>query len=132
VWRRAGCPYEHAVALAESDDPADVLTALRTFDTLRADPLARRVRQKLSRLGVDRIPRGPVPSTRDNPAGLTERQVQVLAFIAKGLTNADIATQLVLSIRTVETHVTAVLNKLDTPTRRDAVARARALGILGD
>lgn len=40
LWRAAGCPYEHAAALAESPDPADKLTALAALDTLGAEPLA--------------------------------------------------------------------------------------------
>jgi DNA-binding CsgD family transcriptional regulator/tetratricopeptide (TPR) repeat protein len=130
-WQRAGCPYEYALALADSPDPADMLAALSTLDALGAEPLARRVRRRLKELGVARIPRGPVPSTRDNPAGLTQRQVEVVRLLADGLSNAEIAEHLVLSIRTVDTHVGAVLTKLDARTRREAVARARSLGVIG-
>src|SRR6266511_4069070 len=130
AWQRAGCPYEHAVALAQSPDPADLLHALTTLDALGAEPLARRVRLRLRELGVTRIPRGRVQSTRDNLAGLTERQADVVRLLAEGLTNAEIAARLVLSVRTVDTHVAAILNKLDAKTRRDAVARAKALGLL--
>lgn len=131
-WQLAGCPYEHALALAHSPDPADLLTALAALDALGAEPLARKVRAELRRLGVTRIPRGPVPSTRDNPAGLTRRQVDVIRLLADGLSNAEIADRLVLSIRTVDTHVGAVLIKLDAHTRREAVDRARSLGIIGE
>jgi DNA-binding NarL/FixJ family response regulator len=79
---------------------------------------------------VARIPRGRVRSTRDNPAGLTERQTDVVRLLAEGLTNAEIAARLVLSVRTVDTHVAAILNKLDAKTRRDAATRARGLGLL--
>jgi len=130
AWQRAGCPYEHAVALAQSPDPADLLSALTTLDALGAEPLARRVRLRLRALGVTRIPRGRVQSTRDNPAGLTERQTDVVRLLAEGLTNAEIAARLVLSVRTVDTHVAAILNKLDAKTRRDAAVRAKALGLL--
>ena len=129
-WRRAGCPYEYARALAESPDPDDVLTALTTLDAMGAEPLARRVRARLKELGVTRVPRGPVPSTRDNPAGLTGRQVEVVRLLADGLSNAEIAARLVVSVRTVDSHVAAVLDKLGAPTRRAAAARARALGLV--
>ena len=129
-WRRAGCPYEEAVALAGSADPADLLAALSTLDALGAEPLARRVRTRLRELGVTQIPRGRVQSTRDSPAGLTSRQTDVVALLAEGLTNAEIAARLVLSVRTVDTHVAAILDKLDARTRRDAAARAKALGLL--
>jgi DNA-binding NarL/FixJ family response regulator len=71
-----------------------------------------------------------VRSTRSHPAGLTERQVEVLRLLGQGLTNAEIAERLVLSIRTVEVHVAAVLDKLGARTRREATARAADLGIL--
>lgn len=131
AWQHAGCPYEYALALAHSPEPADLLTALSTLDGLGAEPLARRLRLRLRQLGVTRIPRGRVQSTRDNPAGLTERQADVVRLLAEGLTNAEIAARLVLSVRTVDTHVAAILTKLDARTRRDAAARAKALGLLG-
>ncbi len=117
--------------MADSSDPTDLRTALATLDALEAEPLPHRVRVRLSELGVTRIPRGPVPSTRDNPAGLTERQVEVARLLADGLSNAEIAARLVLSVRTLDSHVAAVLDKLKARTRREAASRARALGLVG-
>jgi DNA-binding CsgD family transcriptional regulator/tetratricopeptide (TPR) repeat protein len=131
VWRVAGYRYECAAALAESPDTGDQLAALALLDALGAEPRARLVRARLKRLGVARIPRGPVSATRVNPAGLTERQVEVVQLLAQGLTNAEIADQLVLSVRTVDSHVAAALEKLGARTRKEAVARAGDLGILG-
>jgi DNA-binding CsgD family transcriptional regulator/tetratricopeptide (TPR) repeat protein len=129
-WKTLGCPYEYAQALADSDDPDDLLAALSVLDGLGAEPLARRVRARLREVGVTRIPRGPTDTTRDNPAGLTERQLTVLRMVADGLTNAQIAERLVVSTRTVDTHVGAVLDKFGVRNRRDAVAHAVALGIV--
>ncbi|GAA2567281.1 AAA family ATPase [Winogradskya consettensis] len=129
-WADAGCPYEHAAALADSSDPADLLTALAELDNLGAEPLAKRVRGRLRELGVARIPRGPVEGTRRNPAGLTDRQLQVLRLLGEGLTNAGIAERLVVSVRTVDAHVAAVLLKLGLHSRRDVTARATELGVL--
>ncbi|MFF4274394.1 helix-turn-helix transcriptional regulator [Streptomyces sp. NPDC001536] len=129
-WQTAGCPYEHAVALAESPDPADKLTALAALDALGAEPRARLLRTELRRLGVRHIPRGPLAATRENPAGLTRRQLQVMRLLTEGLTNAEIAARLVVSVRTVDNHVRAVLDKLDAPTRRHAADRAARLGLL--
>ncbi len=70
------------------------------------------------------IPRGPKPTTRENPAGLTDRQVEILRMLADGATNAEIAARLVLSVRTVDHHVSAVLQKLGVPGRREAIAAA--------
>lgn len=130
AWKTAGCPYEHAAALAESPDPDDKLAALAALDALGAGPLARLVRAELRALGLRRIPRGPLAVTRENPAGLTERQVQVMRLLAQGLTNGEIAERLVVSVRTVDHHVSAVLDKLGVRTRRQAAARAVELGLL--
>jgi DNA-binding NarL/FixJ family response regulator len=70
-----------------------------------------------------RVRRGPLSSTRVHPAGLTPRQAEVLALVAEGLTNADIAGRLIVSPRTVEHHVEAILAKLGVPSRREAARR---------
>ena len=69
-------------------------------------------------------------STRRNAAGLTARQVDVLRLLAEGLTNAAIARRLVVSPRTVDHHVAAILAKLEVPSRREAAAKAAELGLL--
>ena len=79
---------------------------------------------------MTRIPRGPLGQTRANPAGLTPRQVNVLRLLGQGYTNAQIAGELVLSVRTVDSHVAAVLGKLGASGRREAAARAAELGVL--
>jgi DNA-binding CsgD family transcriptional regulator/tetratricopeptide (TPR) repeat protein len=131
AWARAGCPYERAAALAESQHPDQLLTALGLLDELGARPLAARVRARLRELGVTRVPRGPLEETRSNPAGLTARQLDVLRLLSQGRTNAEIAGRLVLSVRTVDSHVAAVLDKLGARDRRDAAARAAELGVSG-
>jgi hypothetical protein len=56
AFQTAGCPYEHAAALAESRDPQQLLTALAMLDELGARPLATKVRRRLRALGVTRRP----------------------------------------------------------------------------
>lgn len=131
AWQAAGCRYEQAGALAESDDPQDLLTALGMLDELGARPLATIVRRRLRALGMTRIPRGPRGEARVNPAGLTARQVDVLRLVGQGYTNAQIASQLVVSVRTVDSHVAAVLGKLGAASRHEAAACAAELGVLG-
>jgi DNA-binding NarL/FixJ family response regulator len=131
-WHALGCPYEHAVALAESADPDDLLAALAELDALGAVPMARLVRGRLREHGAARIPRGPTSGTRDNPAGLTDRQLEVAQLLGLGLTNTEIADRLVVSVRTVENHIAAVLDKLGARTRRDAATRAAELGVTPD
>jgi LuxR family transcriptional regulator, maltose regulon positive regulatory protein len=61
---------------------------------------------------------------------LTQRELEVLGLIAEGLTNVEIARQLVVSPGTVKAHTAAIYRKLDVAHRTEAVARARKLGIL--
>jgi DNA-binding CsgD family transcriptional regulator len=129
AWERVGDPYERALELAESGEVAPTLEALAEFDRLGARPAAARTRRQLRALGVTAVPRGPTPATRNNPSGLTDRQVEILRLLASGLTNAEIAAKLVLSERTVDHHVSAVLQKLDVGSRRQAAQLAVRLGV---
>jgi DNA-binding CsgD family transcriptional regulator/tetratricopeptide (TPR) repeat protein len=124
-WARLGDPYEQALELADSGETEPTLAALRILDDLGATATAAIVRRRLKDLGLRTVPRGPAIATRSHPAGLTSRQADVLELIAEGLTNAEIAEKLVLSVRTVDHHVSAILTKLGVPSRRDAAAHAR-------
>jgi DNA-binding CsgD family transcriptional regulator/tetratricopeptide (TPR) repeat protein len=125
AWGALGAPYERALELADSGRPEEMLAGLRTLEELGATAAADLVRGRLRRLGVTRLPRRPRPETRANPSGLTDRQLEVLALLAEGLTNAEIADRLVVSVRTVDHHVAAILAKLGVGSRREA-ARAFA------
>ena len=124
-WEERGCPYEAADALADSDDVDDVRRAYDMLRELRAQPRMQMVARRLRELGVRDLPQGPRASTRANAAGLTAREVEVAALVVAGLTNAEIADRLVVSQKTVNHHVSAVLSKLAVSTRRQ-VGRAAA------
>ena len=129
AWKEIGCPYEEAIALEHGDGPAQ-LAALEILENLGADPAAERLRQKLRATGVRGIPRGPRPSTKENPAGLTSRQMEVLELMIDGLGNAEIADRLFISSRTVDHHVSDILAKLDAHTRAEAVSLALQSGLI--
>jgi len=129
AWARIGCPYQRAEALADSADETDLRDALDLLQALDATVLAARVTQRLRALGVRQIPRGPRPATRANPAGLSAREMDVLMLIRLGLRNADIAERLVLSTRTVDHHVSAILRKLSVTDREAAQREAERLGL---
>jgi DNA-binding NarL/FixJ family response regulator len=76
-------------------------------------------------LGFQNVPRGPRATTRANPALLTAREQEVLALLAAGRRNAEIAACLYCSAKTVEHHVSAILRKLGVATRAEAIARAK-------
>lgn len=122
-WKCLGCPYEQAMALADGDETSQ-RQALEIFEKLGAAPAAERTRNTLRALGVRGIPQGPRTSTRENPAGLTNRQMEVLTLLSEGCTNSEIADRLFISTKTVNHHVSAILSKLDAHTRVEAVALA--------
>ncbi|HEY6710616.1 MAG TPA: LuxR C-terminal-related transcriptional regulator [Actinomycetota bacterium] len=127
-WRSLGAPYEHALELAASGRQPELLESLATLDRLGAAAAANLVRRDLRRMGVSHLPRRPRHRTRTNPAGLTDRQLEVLELLAEGLTNAEIAGRLVVSVRTVDHHVAAILAKFDVGSRREAARTAADLG----
>lgn len=124
LWKAAGCRYEVAMALTESGSPEHLVAAVEELDALGAKPLARIARQRLRGLGIRQ---GSARAPRQNPAGLTARQFEVMQLLMEGLTNAEIASRLAISVRTADNHVAAVLDKLAVHNRADAVRRATQL-----
>jgi DNA-binding CsgD family transcriptional regulator len=132
AWERLGCLYEQALALLDGDEPAQ-RAALALLERLGAAPVAELARQRLRAGGARGIPRGPRPATRANPAGLTNRQVEVLALaLVAGLSNQEIAERLYASPKTIEHHVSAVLDKLGARSRAQATAEAYRLELILD
>jgi DNA-binding NarL/FixJ family response regulator len=107
--------------------PAELTEAVRVVargDALLAPGVTRRL--------LDRFA-GVLPDGDARPAGLdelTEREVEVLRFVALALSNAEIAARLVLTEATVKTHVSAVLRKLGLRDRVQAVVFAYDVGLV--
>jgi DNA-binding CsgD family transcriptional regulator len=129
AWERFACPYEAAMALAHAPGEAERRDALARLQSLGARAAAQRLARDLRASGARDIPQGPRSATRDNPAGLTARELEVLALVADGRRNADIAAQLFMSQRTVAHHVSAILRKLGVRSRGEAAAEAARLGV---
>jgi DNA-binding CsgD family transcriptional regulator len=121
-WTELGAPYEAALALADSDDEDALRQALDELQQLGAAPAAAIVARRLRSQGARGLPRGPRARTRANPANLTPREMEILALVAEGRRNGDIAERLFLSQKTVSHHVSAILRKLDVKTRGEAGA----------
>ncbi len=130
-WTQLGCPYEAALARADAEDEPTLRQALKELHELGARPAAAIVMRRLRERGARHLPRGPRPPTRENPAGLTPRELEVLGLVAQGLHNAQIAERLFLAEKTVDHHVSAILRKLGVATRAQASAEAVRLGIAG-
>ncbi len=130
LWEQIGCPYEAALALAGADDDNALRRSLDQLQRLGAQPAATIVGRRLRERGARGLPRGPRAATRQNPANLTARELDVLELVAEGLRNAQIAERLFLSEKTVGHHVSAILRKLGAHTRGEASAEAVRLGIV--
>ena len=125
AWTTMGRPWWAAVALA-GGDPVDTTAAVTELLRLGAPATAQAVRRDLAVRGLP-VPRGPRREARSNPAGLTARELDVLGYLVQGLTDAEIASTLTLSERTVGHHVSAVLRKLGVRSRSRAAAAAAGL-----
>ena len=123
------CPYHAADALGDSADEVDLRRSLAMLHDLGAARRAAQVSRRLRELGARGIPRGPRPATRSNSARLTAREVEVALLLADGLTNGEIADRLVVSSKTVDHHVSAVLAKLEVGNRRGVPAALDALDL---
>jgi len=71
-----------------------------------------------------------VSRRREGPAGLTQREVEVLRLLARGLANKEIAEHLVISPKTVASHIEHIYAKIDASTRATASLFAMAHGLL--
>ena len=138
---RAECPDTQIVVLTMQDAPAYARQALsagamgyvlkEAADTELVDAVRRAAAGETylnPALGA-RIAREPPPGPPDD---LSEREVEVLRLIALGHTNSEIAAQLFLSVRTVETHRSHIQQKLRLSSRADLVRYALQRGLIAD
>ena len=133
---------DEALALAEPggfirifvDEGAPMARLLR--EALSRGVRPEYVRRLLAAFPVDDAGRAASPATRVAGSRLAEplssRELEVLALIAKGLTNQEIAARLYLSLHTVKAHARTIYAKLGVSSRTQAVARGRALGYLSE
>jgi LuxR family transcriptional regulator, maltose regulon positive regulatory protein len=138
LFGRSGAPFEMAqarLALAASLEalgrlPAaarEAQAALDAFQALGAARAGARAAALLQR--IRRLP-PPQAMAAPGPPALSARQKEVLALIAQGLSDAEIAGQLTLSPHTVHRHVTNILDRLDVRSRAAAIAYATREGLL--
>ncbi|MGV9387629.1 response regulator [Streptomyces olivaceus] len=110
---------------ASADQLAEAVRVVAAGDALLAPGITRRLIAEFSRL--DDRPRGPLKA---RVGDLTERETEVLALIAQGLSNAEIAQRLVVAEQTVKTHVGRILVKLGLRDRTQAAVFAYESGLV--
>jgi DNA-binding NarL/FixJ family response regulator len=116
LWDALGSRFNAALARARSGTREGITEAAVRFDELGCEAAAARARS-LARSEGWSTPRGRRATTKAHPQGLTRREAEVATLLAGGLSNAAIADRLVLSPRTVEHHVAAVMAKLEVASR---------------
>ena len=109
---------------ASARELADAVRVVASGDALLAPGVTRRLIAEFARMGA---PRGP---SRDSLDGLTERECEVLALVARGMSNAEIAGRLVVAEQTIKTHVSRILMKLGLRDRTQAVVLAYETGLV--
>jgi LuxR family maltose regulon positive regulatory protein len=131
---QASSALEHALSLAEPEG------YVRTFVD-QGEPMGQLLRRALTEgvapsyvgkllaaLADGARPGSPAAQALVEP--LTNRELEVLRLIAAGLSNGEIAQELVIAVSTVKTHVNHLFGKLDAKSRTQAVAQARALDLV--
>ena len=109
---------------ASATELANAVRLVAAGDALLAPGVTRRLIAEFARMGAPRAP------TRKQIDGLTERESEVLALVARGMSNAEIADYLVVAEQTVKTHVSRILMKLGLRDRTQAVVLAYETGLV--
>jgi DNA-binding NarL/FixJ family response regulator len=109
---------------ASAGELAEAVRVVAAGDGLLAPAVTRRLIAEFARMGGPRLP------ARKNLKELTERETEVLALVARGMTNGEIARYLVVAEQTVKTHVSRVLMKLGLHDRAQAVVFAYESGLV--
>ena len=109
---------------ASARELADAVRVVAAGDALLSPGVTRRLIAEFARMGA---PRGPSRKTLQD---LTERETEVLALVARGISNAEIASRLVVAEQTVKTHVSRILMKLGLRDRTQAVVLAYETGLV--
>jgi len=119
-----------AEVLAEADDKTKARQAFEqavgVYEFLGAEADLNRVQSEFRVLGIRRGPHSKHRRAVSGWDALTDAELKVAAFVEDGLSNPEIAARLMLSRRTVATHVSHILKKLNVTTRTD-IARESAL-----
>lgn len=129
AFARLGADYFANLCFGLADTPQTVSSGLAALHRQGAKAVVARLTELLEHRGLVRdeviLPRGPYRAARENPFGLTAKEMTVLEYLAEGLSNAEIADEMSRSQRTVEHHVSAILQKLEAENRLAVLLKVR-------
>ena len=114
-WQQLGADYPAALALVTGTTPTAGVRGSTSSTGSGRRPRPRGARRRLRAAGVRGLDRARRTDTLAHPAGLTRREQEVLVLLADGRTNDEIAAHLVISPKTVDHHVSAVLGEARRP-----------------
>jgi DNA-binding NarL/FixJ family response regulator len=125
-WREAEALVAHGASRTRASEPLRAAYAVAV--RIGARPLVQELELLATRARLD-LARDEATPPKEQPGldellGLTPREAEVLALVARGLTNREVAATLVISEKTAGIHVSHILQKLDVPNRREAAAIA--------
>jgi DNA-binding CsgD family transcriptional regulator/tetratricopeptide (TPR) repeat protein len=130
-WRQAEALVAAGAVRMDASVPLRAAHSLAT--RIGARPLLRELELLAERARLDLESPDAAPAdghrTLEETLGLTPRESEVLALVARGYTNREIADTLVISVKTASVHVSHILRKLDAPNRREAAAIAHRLAL---
>lgn len=117
--------------LLKDTRPAELIEAIRTVASGEA-VVSPRITRRMLEMFAGQLPSGATASGQVDPriASLTPRETEILRLVARGMSNAEIAAELVVSATTVKTHVGSVLAKLGVRDRVQAVVVAYETGLV--
>ncbi|MDJ0642678.1 MAG: AAA family ATPase [Erythrobacter sp.] len=128
-FAKLGANYLANVCFALAPTAQTVSSGLAELNRQGAKAAVARATELLETRGLSRddvtLPRGPYRASRENPFGLTAKEMTVLEYLAQGLSNAEIADEMSRSQRTIEHHVSAILQKLEVENRLAVLLKLR-------
>jgi DNA-binding NarL/FixJ family response regulator len=137
---RSELPETEVVALTSVLEDASVVGAVRAgaIGYLLKDTKAQELRQAIKSAAAGQVQLAPQAAARlmrevsapERPETLSEREVDVLRLLARGLANKEIAGELSIAEKTVKTHVSSILGKLGVQSRTQAALYAGRIGLV--
>jgi DNA-binding NarL/FixJ family response regulator len=128
-WGERGFAFEQAICLMHAGDDG-LIAAAQILTKLEATPAVHRLRQLARKLKIQGVKRGHYGPAASNSFHLTARELAILQFVAKGLSDGEIAEKVARSKRTIQNHVGSLLSKVGVKNRLALVSVVQRSGLL--